>query len=182
MRYLTPLAMFILALVLFTSGTSRAVQVPSGSYQQSCRDIGVRGSTLYAECQDGSGGWHRTELRDFRRCGGDVQNASGNLQCAAGSNRGYGRDRDNDQDRDRRADRDHDGDRDRDGDRDHDRRYGYNGGPRGSYQQSCQNISVNGAVLQASCQKKNGKWKNSSLRYFERCQDIVNNNGKLECR
>jgi hypothetical protein len=72
---------------------------------------------------------------------------------------------------------DQQGDR-RDGDRDHRR----DDGPDGGYRQTCRDIHVSGNTLQASCEKKNGKWKNTSLRNFNRCTDqIENDNGKLVC-
>jgi CVNH domain len=163
MRYLTMFGMLALAAALWVPGAC-AAQIPGGSYQQTCRDIGVRGSTLYATCQNAGGGWQASELRDFQRCNGEIQNVNGSLQCAAG-NVGYNRGRD--------GDHDHDGDHDRNGDH----RW-----PRGSYAQTCQNISISGDTLQASCQKKNGSWRQTSLRHYDRCNaDIANNNGKLKC-
>lgn len=158
MRYITTFGVATLAMALFGPGmTCKAQQIPSGSYQQTCRDIGVRGSTLYATCQDGGGGWRSTELRDFRRCTGEIQNINGNLQCNMSGDGGYGRGRDGDR--------------------------GYDRMPRGSYVESCQNISTSGNTLQASCQKKNGQWRQTTLRNYNRCSgDIVNNNGRLQCR
>jgi hypothetical protein len=133
-------------------------QVPSGSYQQSCRNIQVRGSTMYADCQDTGGGWQSAQLSDFPRCSGEIGNNNGILQCTKDENGGYGRD----------------------GRREYDHREG--GAPRGSYSQSCENIRTFGHTLQASCQKRNGKWKQASLGNFDRCRgEIVNNNGKLRC-
>ena len=173
MRYISALAVAVLALVFGTA--TPAVAQPGGSYQQTCRNIGVRGSTLYAECQNTGGGWQSTQLRDYNRCRGEIQNINGNLQCTGDNRGGYGpndgRSRD-DHDRDR--DHDHDGDRDRDHDR-------YNGAPRGSYYQTCQNVQVNGNTLTASCQKKNGKLRNTSLHNYQQCRDIENDNGKLRC-
>jgi hypothetical protein len=179
MRYTTALKVAALALSLGGAAIAcQAQQVPGGSYQQTCRDIGVRGSTLRATCKDEGGNWRNTELSDFQRCSGEIQNLNGNLQCTGGNGYGNGngnynnggrRDGDN-RDADRR-DHDHDGDRDRNG---------YNG-PPGSYSQTCTNIQVNGNTLQASCQKKNGKVKNASLRNFQGCRDIQNDNGKLRC-
>jgi CVNH domain len=175
MRYISALAVAALAFVLAGTGTPAAAQAPRGSYEQTCRHIGVRGSTLYAECQNTGGGWQTTQLRDFDRCNGEIQNINGSLQCSGGNgygNNGYGRD----------ADRDRDRDRDHDGDHDRDRGYRNNGLPYGSYSQTCQNIRVNGNTLEASCQKKNGKLKNTSLHNFSQCRDIENDNGKLRCR
>jgi len=169
MRYISALAVAVLALVFGIA--TPAVAQPGGSYQQTCRNIGVRGSTLHAECQNTGGGWQSTELRDYNRCRGEIQNINGNLQCTGDNRRGPG---DYDHDRDRDRDHDHDGDRDRDHDR-------YNGAPRGSYYQTCQNVQVNGNTLTASCQKKNGKLRNTSLHNYQQCRDIENDNGKLRC-
>ena len=171
MRYLT-LSGVLIFLAALAMPAPAAAQRPGGSYQQTCRNIDVRGSSLRAECRDANGGWHRTEMSDYRRCGGDIQNINGNLECAAGGyGGGYGKDRDHDRDQDHDRDRDHD-------------RYGNNGyGPRGSYTQTCQNITVSGNTLRASCQKKNGKYKNTSLNNYQYCRgDIQNDNGKLRCR
>lgn len=171
MRYLNALAVAVLALA-FSAATPAFAQ-PGGSYQQTCRNIGVRGSTLYAECQNTGGGWQSTQLRDYNRCRGEIQNVNGSLQCTGDNRGGYGP---NDG---RGRDRDYDNDRDRDRDRDRGR---YDGAPRGSYSQTCQNVQVNGNTLTATCQKKNGKTKNTSLHNYQRCRDIENDNGKLRCR
>lgn len=157
MRYLTTFGVVALTMAFFSPGmTSTAQQPPSGSYLQTCRDIGVRGSTLFATCQNTGGGWNSTELRDFQRCSGEIQNIDGRLQCDMGGYRGN--------------------DRDRDGDR------GYDRAPRGSYVQTCQNISTRGNTLQATCQKRNGQWRQTSLRNYNRCGgDIINVNGRLLC-
>jgi CVNH domain len=183
MRYISRLGLAALALAIIGLGTTAAAQqVPGGSYQQTCRNVGVRGSTLYAECQDTNRNWQRTELQDYQRCSGEIQNLDGRLQCTGGNgygqngNNGYGRGDGRGDDRGHDADRDHDRDRDRG-------RYGDNGIPYGSYSQTCQNIRINGDSLQASCQKKNGKWRNTSLGNYRSCRgEIQNDNGKLRCR
>lgn len=182
MRYITALKVAALALGLGGAAITCQAQAPGGSYQQTCRDIGVHGSTLQATCKDEGGNWRNTQLSDFQRCNGEIQNLNGNLSCTGGNGPGnngnYGNNgdrRDGDHhdadNRDANRDHDHDGDRDRNG----------NNGPRGSYSQTCQNIQVNGDTLQASCQKKNGKAKNSTLRNYQQCRDIQNDNGKLRC-
>ena len=174
MRYISALAVAVLALVFGTA--TPAVAQPGGSYQQTCRNIGVRGSTLYADCQNTSGGWQSTQLRDYNRCRGEIQNINGSLQCTGNNRGGYGPSDANGRDHDRDHDYRQDHDRDWDWDRDH--RYRF---PRGTYVQTCQNIQVHGDSLQASCQKKNGQWRNTSLGNFRQCRDIENNNGKLRC-
>jgi hypothetical protein len=185
MRYMSALAVAVLALAFGTATPSVAQSAPGGSYQQTCRHIQARGSTLSAECQNTGGGWQSTQLRDYNRCNGEIQNINGNLQCTAnnngggyGPNGGYGRGDDHGRDADRGHDRDHDyrQDRDWDWDRDHRNRL-----PRGTYFQTCQNVQVNGDTLTATCQKKNGRPRNTSLNNFRQCRDIENDNGKLRC-
>ena len=195
MRLITGFGVAALAMVLGgTAKPAAAQQVPPGSYRQTCRNIGVQGDTLYADCMDTNRNWQSTQLRDYDDCIGEIQNLNGSLQCTGnGYGRGvyngpyngpynnggyYGRDRDRDYD--------HDGDDDRDRDRvNHGYgrgNYGYDDIPYGSYSQTCQNIRVYGNDLQASCQKRNGRWRNTTLRNFEGCRDIENDNGKLRCR
>jgi hypothetical protein len=166
MRYLNMFGMLTLATALWIPGTCAAQRAPGGSYQQTCSNIGVRGSTLYANCQNTGGGWQQTELRDFQRCNSEIQNINGNLQCNSSGNRW------SDQGRN---------DQGRNGDYGRDRNRGYDREPRGSYVQSCQNINISGNTLRASCQKRNGGWRQTSLRNYNQCRDIVNNNGKLQC-
>ena len=86
MRYITALKVAALALGLGAAITCQAQ--PGGSYRQTCRDVSVNGSTLRATCQDQGGNWRNTELRDFDRCSGEIQNLNGNLSCSGGN--GYG--------------------------------------------------------------------------------------------
>jgi hypothetical protein len=192
MRYIPTFGMVALTVALWHPGiTANALQLPSGSYQQTCQNMEVRGSTLYASCKNVNGGWQNAELRDYQRCNGQIENDNGVLRCANGTgyNGGYngnGRDaRDNDRDRDRDSDRDRNNNNSggynnggyRNGG------YGPNGAPNGSYTQSCQNIQMSGNTLHASCQKKNRKWRDTSLDNANQCNgDIQNDNGKLRCR
>jgi CVNH domain-containing protein len=166
MRSMTMFGMLLLATVLLLAVTCAAQ--PGGSYRQTCRDVSTHGSTLRAECQDGNGGWRRSELSNYQDCTGDIQNIYGQLQCSMNGNRG-----------DNRHDHDDDDDNDRD-DRWRNRRDN-NGAPRGSYYETCRNIRVDGDTLRASCEKKNGKWRDTSLNNYRRCNDIENINGKLRC-
>jgi hypothetical protein len=159
MRYLTALGMVVLIMDLLISAAPCAAQgVPSGSYRQTCRDPRVEGSVLYATCANNDSSWQNTSLPDFRRCRTEIINDNGNLRCSAERGtwqRGYGHDRD----RDRRE-----------------------GVPPGNYVRTCRDIRISGATLQANCEKKNGKWRESSLRDFNRCtRGIENDNGKLVC-
>lgn len=53
--------------------------------------------------------------------------------------------------------------------------------PNGSYKKSCKNIRVDGKQLKAKCEKKNGNWNNTSIKYKNCKGDISNNNGELSC-
>jgi len=53
--------------------------------------------------------------------------------------------------------------------------------PAGSYQQTCSDISVSRGALYAKCQDTKGKSHDAKLSHYEKCSDIVNTNGKLEC-
>lgn len=59
-----------------------AQQIPSGSYQQSCRSTQVIGTTLRGECETRQGRWQNTELTNFHACFGDIANMNAHLTCA----------------------------------------------------------------------------------------------------
>ena len=73
----------IALLCIAIQGIGQAQSVPSGSYQQSCRNVGIQDNMLTANCQDSDGKWEATQLRDFQSCGGDIMNDNGALRCAA---------------------------------------------------------------------------------------------------
>src|SRR5215471_6731559 len=53
--------------------------------------------------------------------------------------------------------------------------------PYGDYQQTCRNIRNNGYRLDATCQKRSGNWRNTSLNYRDCQSSIVNDDGRLRC-
>ena len=67
----------------------RGGNMPSGSWQQTCRNSNMRGGTLYAQCQRMNGGWRDSSI-DPRQCGGNggVANNDGNLVCEGGGGGG----------------------------------------------------------------------------------------------
>jgi CVNH domain-containing protein len=153
MRHL--ITSWAIALVcIAVQGIGWAQSVPSGSYQQSCKNISVRDEVLSANCQDSDGKWEATQLRDYRTCGADIMNDNGALRCAgsgtapaAGYPPGY-----------------------------------QTGVPNGSYVQSCQDVHVDGDDLKARCQGSDGNWHNAKLDDYQKCRgDVVNENGKLRC-
>jgi hypothetical protein len=54
--------------------------------------------------------------------------------------------------------------------------------PSGSYQATCRGIAFDGDLLTASCQRRDGRWRNTYLDNADDCDsNIVNNDGQLEC-
>jgi len=68
---------------------AHAQRAPQGSYLNSCRNVGMDGDRLIADCRTPDGGWHRTAL-DTDRCAGDIANLGGRLSCNRGQREGYG--------------------------------------------------------------------------------------------
>jgi hypothetical protein len=76
------------ALVCGPGGYGIGRTLPRGSWRASCRDASKSGGTLYAQCDDGNGGWHSTTL-DMDDCPSRLAgNARGNLYCEGGLNGG----------------------------------------------------------------------------------------------
>jgi hypothetical protein len=118
-----------------------AMDNPPGSYQQSCKNVDVRGDDLRARCKDVYGHYHDSVLDHADRCWGDIGNNNGNLVCQK------------------------------------------NGAmPRGSFVQSCRDVRVRWNVLMARCQNREGRWVDTSLEQFSRCNsEISNEDGQLRC-
>ena len=76
-----------LGLAASALGPVSAQSVPSGSYQQSCTNIRVRGNQLIARCPNGQGASVRSSIA--LGCRGDIANSNGQLICNANGN-GYG--------------------------------------------------------------------------------------------
>ena len=53
--------------------------------------------------------------------------------------------------------------------------------PEGSYKQTCSDISVRKDTLYAKCQDAKGKAHSAKLSHYDKCSDIANQDGKLEC-
>ena len=176
---------------------------PGGSYQQSCSNIQMRGSTLSASCTATNGQQLYSQI-NVRGCNGDIANFNGHLTCNGyngnnGSN-GYGYNNGNNGNSGNNGWHRHHRDRDRDNDNEDNNNgnngngYGYNnrgygygnnyGIPPGSYQQSCSNTRMRGSTLSASCTAANGQQIFSSID-VNRCnssgRSIRNENGYLRC-
>jgi hypothetical protein len=53
--------------------------------------------------------------------------------------------------------------------------------PGGTYTQTCQDITMNGAMLQARCQKIDGSWRQTSIDPRQCGGQIINEDGQLRC-
>ncbi len=181
---------------------------PSGSYQQSCRNTTMRGSTLSAQCQDARGGWQYSSINVDSCRGRDISNENGRLSCSGGGG-GGGRPpsgsyqqscRDAYMNGSTLSARCQDGRgrwqtssinvnecRGRDIANDNGRLSCSRGGgggrpPSGSYEQSCRDAYMDGSTLSARCQDGRGRWQSSSINVNDcRGRDIANDNGRLTC-
>lgn len=167
--------------------------LPPGSYQNSCTNERMNGSTLSAYCTAASGGRVYSSLNVNRCGGGNVINSNGYLQCSGnGYNNGYnyGGGYNNGGYNSGGYNNGHHHHHHNNGNDDDDQGngngngngYGYGNGslPAGSYQNSCTNIRMNGSTLSASCTSGSGQRIYSSIN-ANRCQSIRNENGYLRC-
>ncbi len=149
-------------------GNNNGYGYPSGDYVQTCRNIQVNGNSLQAECQKRDGNWRRTSLDNLNQCSGGIINNDGRLQCGAGNGYGYPKGYPN-----------NGGYYPGNG--------GYAGGwqgniPPGDYTQTCRHIRADGNRLDAECQKRDGKWRRTSLDNLNQCPGgVINNDGHLQC-
>jgi len=129
--------------------------LPGGSYQDSCRDIDLRGDVLTARCRNRDGYYNPTSL-SLRDCRGNVENSNGNLRCTGGNGGNWG------------GNGGWNGGNDR--------------LPDGNYQQSCRDIDLRGDRLTARCRMREGGYNYSSLSLREcRGGRVENLNGTLQC-
>ncbi|WP_022969483.1 CVNH domain-containing protein [Arenimonas oryziterrae] len=178
--------------------------IPAGSYQQTCRDASVRGSTLTATCEDANGRDRRTSINVNNCRNRDIGNNNGNLTCTnygggvpSGSYQQTCRDAyvsgstltatcEDANGRDRRTSINVNNCRNRDIGNNNGNLTctNYGGGvPSGSYQQTCRDAYVSGSTLTATCQDAGGRERRSSVNVNDcRGRDIGNDNGYLRCR
>jgi hypothetical protein len=134
--------------------TGNSSDLPDGPFLQSCSGSYMQGSMLNAYCRTQSGATVRSSI-DVSQCNNTViANIDGNLRCIQN-----------------RADAANTGP-------------AISTVPGGSYQQTCNSTAFQGSMLSATCSTPNGQPITSSLD-LSSCQansDIVNSNGRLECR
>jgi major membrane immunogen (membrane-anchored lipoprotein) len=81
---MSALGTILLAVTLGATSLAQIGGVPSGSYQQTCRDIRSNAGRLEASCQRRDGSWQQTSL-NFQNCQGPIENIDGQLSCTASS-------------------------------------------------------------------------------------------------
>ncbi len=167
--------------------TASAQAIPSGSYQQSCQNVRMRGTLLVASC-NGPSGLVRTSI-DPRTCrGGDIANSNGQLVCNGGSAYGPGNGRGHAYGRHRHHGNNGNGNNGYGNNGYGNNGYGNNGYgnngyvPSGSYQQSCTNAVMRNGTLTATCPGNGGSMTTSINPRNCRGGDIANVNGRLQCR
>ena len=180
MRYLT-MAGLIGLTILLGSASAAAQQVPPGSYQQTCREIGMNGNNLFATCQDTGGNWRSTQLPEVQSCSSQIVNDNGSLRCERSGNwrgdRGGDFDRDHDNGHYPNPSRQDSDDR---GPYVNGQYTGQYGGP--DYTASCHDIRNNGARIDARCQKRDGGWRSTTLKNADQCGgQVINDDGRLRC-
>lgn len=200
MRYSIMLGIIAVTL-FFSAGKSSAAAMdnPPGSYQQSCKNIKVRGDSLVARCKDYNNHWVDTSLDDIDRCGSDITNVGGRLACNKNGAAPTGDYSQTCRDISMRSNTMRARCQTRNGDwvdtsldsynrcssgianvdghlrcvgdryGDGDRDRNNDYGPRGSYSQTCRDIQVRGDSLSARCQDTYGEWRQTSLDSFRSC-------------
>ncbi len=63
------------------------LQIPGGTYQQTCKNVRVDGYQLRASCKRLHKGWQSTSV-DLRGCQGEIENWDGKLACTGNDAQG----------------------------------------------------------------------------------------------
>ena len=79
-----PMGLFGAVVLAGVAGSAFAQAPPAGSYQQSCREIRMHGSTLSAVCRRAKGRGEQATALNVAHCAGDIGNNNGQLQCSGG--------------------------------------------------------------------------------------------------
>jgi hypothetical protein len=199
------LILIALAVVLPMAGGAETPQsLPSGSYQQTCNDVAVKKGNLYAKCQDEKGKPHSAKLPHYEKCGSEIVNKNGSLQCSGGNaapsqpSGSYTETCKNVRMKGTTLQavcRSIDG-REmptslRDANRCSQGVVNINGIlscavndvlPPGSYMATCKDVHLQGTALLASCNNGKDRWVPAALRDAHKCSgDIANHEGSLRC-
>lgn len=198
------MGLFLFTGLSYLGSDARAQRYPPGNYVNSCTDIIKIGHMLEARCQKRDGTWQHTVLY-YGSCDGPIHNEDGNLACRQQGNDwippgSYQNSCDNIRARDGELSarcqmmdgqwrgsslyyRDCYQDiTNQNGRLTCGRRHHHNMLPGGSYKDTCRDISINGEILSAECQRRDGTWRWTSLNVEDCYGRVENENGRLECR
>ena len=194
----------LVAIMVAVLGSAQEV-APPGSYRQTCSDISVRKGNLYAKCQDEKGKAHSAKLSSYEKCGSDIVNKNGSLECARreghAPSQPPGLYTETCKDIRMKGSTLHaickslDGREApaslRDANRCSQGVVNVNGIlncevsdvlPPGSYISTCKDVRLQGTTLVASCNNGKDRWITAELRDAHKCSgDIANQNGALRC-
>jgi hypothetical protein len=157
MKLLAALAIALLFTAGISSQASAQTYEPQGSWQMSCRNPHMQGSTFRAQCRRDDDSWSRSSI-DVNQCpSGMIANINGTLACEGNGYRGNYQRGSNQWNANNRL-------------------------PGGSWSMSCRNASMRGNALSASCQDGRGDYLTSSVDMTRCAQNLfANNNGYLVC-
>jgi CVNH domain-containing protein len=204
MQFIGSIGLALVALLFGQAAVPISAQesAPAGSYQQTCSQISVKNGNLYAKCQDAKGKTHSAKLRHYEKCGAEIVNRNGSLECSHGASAlpagSYQESCKNAQmkgatlhavcrsiDGSERAVSLKDANRCSEG------VVNLNGVltcavndviPPGSYMATCKDIRLQGTSLYASCNDGKDRWLKTQLRDANKCSgDISNYHGELRC-
>ena len=184
--------------------TSMQEGAPAGSYQQTCSAVSVKNGNLYAKCQDEKGKAHSAKLARYQKCGAEIVNRNGRLECSHAAGQSAlppGSYQESCKNAQMKGSTLHAVCRSIDGSerpvslKDANRCaagvVNLNGVlscavndviPPGSYMATCKDIRQQGTSLYASCNDGKDRWMKTQLRDANKCWgDISNYHGELRC-
>ena len=200
---ITSLALSMILALFISPQDTLAQRYPPGNYKESCTDLIKIGHMLEAKCRKMDGTWQNTVLF-YGNCTGPIHNDDGQLTCKQNGNNWLPPGNYKESCSDIRVEGDilqarcqrRDGSwrftsinyedcysdiTNQNGRLTCGQRHHHSMLPRGSYKQSCRDLSVNGDILSAECQKRDGDWRWASINFDDCYGDIVNHNGRLVC-
>jgi CVNH domain len=154
-NFLMGLVISIFLISFIPKDLANAHRLPSGSYQQTCRNISLNGNVLECECRKGDGNWIHTRL-NIKRCEGEIWNDNGKLKCQ--KQKRNKKQKGNKKQKSNKLSQ-----------------------PQGSYKQTCRNCNVYDGKLNCECRKGNGSWQRTIINFSNCGGSISNINGQLRC-
>ncbi len=206
MRRISSLSILAISVFIVHFSVAAAAQTanPPGPYQQTCTDISTKKGNLYAKCQDEKSKTHSAKLSNYEKCGSEIVNKNGKLECAhthAATSLPPGPYKDSCTKIQMKGTTLHAVCKNFDGREIETSLKEANGCsqgvtnlngflncevsdvlPPGSYLATCKDIRVQGTILYANCNNGKDQWLPAEMRDAHKCTgDIANQEGKLRC-